>query len=84
MVYALELLVLILLVLRVTTSTNGATSTSACNDVVAVISGPCNGAVAEPFCRVAPYPIEGVSLTIDAVPFAWSRFTFTPATTYKT
>ena len=76
MVYALELPVL--LVLLVTTSTNGATSTSACNGVVAMISGPCNGVVAEPFCRFAPYPVEGVSLTIGAVRFAWSRFTLTP------
>jgi len=83
MVYALELLVLILLVLRVTTSTNGATSTSACDGVVAMISGPCNGVVAEPFCCFAPHPVEGVSLTIGVVPFALSRFTLTPETKQK-
>ena len=63
MVYALELPVL--LVLLVTASTDGATSISACNGVVAMISGPCNGVVAEPFCRFAPYPVEGASLTRD-------------------
>ena len=76
MVYALELPVL--LVLLVTASTNGTTCTSACNGVVATISGPCKGVVAEPFCRFVPYPVEGASLTIGAVPFAWSRFTLTP------
>ena len=78
--YALELLVLLLLVLRVTTSTNGAIGTSACDGVVAMISGPCNGVVAEPFCRFAPHPVEGVSLTIGVVPFALGRFTLTPDT----
>ncbi len=63
MVYALELPVL--LVLLVTTSTYGTTSTSACDGVVALISGPCNGVVAEPFCRFSPYPVEGASLTGD-------------------
>ncbi len=69
MVYALELpillvlLLLLLLLLLLTTSTNGTASTSACNGVVATVSRPCNGIVAEPFCRFAPYPMEGASLT---------------------
>jgi hypothetical protein len=70
MVYALELpillvLLLLLLLLLLTTSTNGTASTSACNGVVATVSRPCNGIVAEPFCRFAPYPMEGASLTRD-------------------
>ncbi len=71
MVYALELpillvlLLLLLLLLLLTTSTNGTASTSACNGVVAMISGPCNGVVAKPFCRFARYPVEGATLTRD-------------------
>ena len=70
MVYALELpillvLLLLLPLLLLTTSTNGTASTSACNGVVATVSRPCNGIVAEPFCRFAPYPMEGASLTRD-------------------
>ena len=70
MVYALELpillvLLLLLLLLLLTTSTNGTASISACNCVVATVSRPCNGIVAEPFCRFAPYPMEGASLTRD-------------------
>ncbi len=88
MVYALELpillvLLLLLLLLLLTTSTNGTASTSACSGVVATISRPCNGLVAEPFCRFAPHPVEGVSLTIGVVPFALSRFTLTPETKQK-
>ncbi len=63
MVYALELpillVLLLLLLLLLTTSTNGTASTSACNGVVATVSRPCNGIVAEPFCRFSPYPVEG-------------------------
>ena len=33
--------------------------------VVAMISGPHDGVVAEPFCRFSPYPVEGASLTRD-------------------
>ena len=69
MVYALELpillVLLLLLLLLLTTSTNGTASTSACNGVAATISRPCNGIVAEPFCRFAPYPMEEASLTRD-------------------
>ncbi len=36
------------------------------NGVVAVLSGPRDGVVAEPFWRLSPIPMDGASLTGNA------------------
>merc|ERR1712000_598807 len=38
---------------------------SASSGVVAMISGPRDGVVAESFCRFSPYPVEGAGLFFD-------------------
>ncbi len=52
------------------------------NGVVAVLSGPRDGVVAEPFWRFSPIPMDGASLTGNAdvgahpglVGFSWPPF----------